>query len=105
MLNEIRDDLQKRIQHIKTVLGEEDASDNTESDLNEDLGLEEAVFSNNDEKSNLINSVKGKRKSKKSLKNQEINEKKDKTIKMLHMTNKTPMWNEQSQVYQVFFIS
>lgn len=101
LLNEIREDLQKRIEHIKTVLGEEKEAENTESDLEDeenDLQNEECL-NDEDLKQILFDSEKKKRK---FLKNgQKERKERDKGIKMLQMTNKTPFWNEQSQVYQV----
>lgn len=102
LLNEIREDLQKRIEHIKTVLGEEKEAENTESDLEDEENdlLNEEFLNDEDSKQILFDSKKKKRK---FLKNGHKKERKerDKGIKMLQMTNKTPFWNEQSQVYQV----
>lgn len=116
LLNEIRSDLRHRVQNIKTVLGEE----------NIEPEEEEIELKNNPliKKTNeLISPLKIIKKKYLNVKrynkinnpqvtannDTEINSAKsvthDKRWKMLSMTNKTPFWNEHSQVYQVIFFN
>jgi hypothetical protein len=80
LLKEIRCDLQQRIQHIKSVLGETSSSADIETEV--------------------LNATP----SSKCLKSREPGVSSEaNNYRTLTMTNKTPFWNEQAQVYQLDF--
>uniref|UniRef100_A0A915CN96 Tubby C-terminal domain-containing protein n=1 Tax=Ditylenchus dipsaci TaxID=166011 RepID=A0A915CN96_9BILA len=99
LLNEIRSDLRQRVQHIKTVLGE------SGSEEGESLLLNTPCSSARLEHSLMPPTAGGgKRESKSGRRNcSSLSSASGINSKMLVMTNKTPFWNEQSQVYQLDF--
>lgn len=112
LLNEIRSDLRHRVQNIKTVLGEETVEpedENAEPDVKDNAALEKT---GRDGSRSPLRALKKKyyivRRNKiNNSPSPSINANiygksgNEKRWKMLSMTNKTPFWNEHSQVYQV----
>ncbi|KAI1715365.1 tub family domain-containing protein [Ditylenchus destructor] len=96
LLNEIRADLRQRVQHIKAVLGENGSV--PEEEDREHLIMRDGVWVEEPVEDRIIVPTRGSLQAESSPQPVPHN-----TPRMLVMTNKTPFWNEQSQVYQLDF--